>query len=77
MTAIPCRVWSAARTQRTPDNEDTEDTEDSDFNNEIRWFVNIWKGKGKGKGKGKDQDQGRGVTARARPWVVASEREPL
>ena len=36
----------------------SSDPEDPD--NEIRWFVNIWKGKGKGKGKGKDQDQGKG-----------------
>ena len=41
-----------------PEDEDTEDTEDSDFANEIRQLVDIWKGKSKGKGK--DQDQGKG-----------------
>ena len=58
--SMPSLVGDSSSVPEDPDNEDTEDTEDSDFNNEIRRFVNTWKGKGKGKGKGKDQDQGEG-----------------
>ena len=46
--SMPSLVSSPDPEQPGQQSDSDEDTEDSDFNNEIRRFVNTWKGKGQG-----------------------------